>query len=430
MDKGTKLGLKVVRQPEGEVVRQTKFVQSTQPLLNPIRDRSGRFDDMQDERKTTRSQEINVHSLTEELSFSDCWNRKFNHVHLKTGRVSMLSRLMTEQGDQLLRQVQYKTILKYVLKWTRSTLKRNSWNNGKIHCCSWQKPWTDDGERGRHGFQNSRFTIFRSETRAKYQRSRIYSENWEPPKSTCLSTRFMTINHLIISVRSQNKWFVMLRTSLCVNNSRRRNPKRSAKYVDFLEHWLRPLHMRVFLAWRKRGKSEIHHVYNGIKKIPEYVIKKGRLHGHRYGKKPGDREYYIANQLKKKYKKKFFLGIHDRFIQDETFRDRMIENGRENGCCCRWRPYPRSDPQEYYHYHYNSNWWLTSKQDRLQYFASGAQTWFSTSIVHIAAIETKRSRSSQKSKIGTKFFFFFMVELARFLVDSFLWKSPWRWTMY
>ena len=29
--------------------------------------------------------------------------------------------------------------------------------------------------------------------------------------------------------------------------------------------------------------------------IPEYVIKKGRPHGHRYGKKPGDREYYLAN---------------------------------------------------------------------------------------------------------------------------------------
>ena len=37
--------------------------------------------------------------------------------------------------------------------------------------------------------------------------------------------------------------------------------------------------------------------------IPEYVIKKERPHGHRYGKKPGDREYYTANQLKKKCKK-------------------------------------------------------------------------------------------------------------------------------
>ena len=37
--------------------------------------------------------------------------------------------------------------------------------------------------------------------------------------------------------------------------------------------------------------------------IPDYYIKKGRPHGHRYGEKPGDREYYIAHQLKKKCKR-------------------------------------------------------------------------------------------------------------------------------
>ena len=37
----------------------------------------------------------------------------------------------------------------------------------------------------------------------------------------------------------------------------------------------------------------------------DYYIKKGRPHGHHYGKKPGDREYYIAHQLKKKCKKKY-----------------------------------------------------------------------------------------------------------------------------
>ena len=70
--------------------------------------------------------------------------------------------------------------------------------------------------------------------------------------------------------------------------------------------------------------------------VPEYVIKKGRPHGHRYGKKPGDKEYYTANQLKKKCKKKFFQGIHDRFIRDETFRNRMIENGRDEDVCRQW----------------------------------------------------------------------------------------------
>ena len=42
--------------------------------------------------------------------------------------------------------------------------------------------------------------------------------------------------------------------------------------------------------------------------IPNFYIKKGRPHGHSYGKKPGDREYYIANSLKKKCKKKVLLG--------------------------------------------------------------------------------------------------------------------------
>ena len=55
-----------VRQPEGEVVRQTKFFQSTQPTPNPIRDRSGRLDNMKDGRTTSRSQEIDVDSFHEE----------------------------------------------------------------------------------------------------------------------------------------------------------------------------------------------------------------------------------------------------------------------------------------------------------------------------------------------------------------------------
>ena len=61
----------LARQPEGEVARQAKFFQPTQPTPNPIRDRSGRLDDMQDGRNTSRSQEINVNSFNEGRSSSD-----------------------------------------------------------------------------------------------------------------------------------------------------------------------------------------------------------------------------------------------------------------------------------------------------------------------------------------------------------------------
>ena len=164
--------------------------------------------------------------------------------------------------------------------------------------------------------------------------------------------------------------------------------------------------------------------------IPDYVIKKGRPHGHRYGKDPGDREYFSANQLKNKCKKKFFQGIHDRFIRDKTFRNRMIENGRDEDVSRQWDALADEDhthhltPQEYYHY--KSNWWLTSNKTGSNTVPVEHRPDFKTSIVYLAAIETKRRRNfknvhqlSQKSTMGTEFFFFFFMEkLARFLVDS------------
>ena len=100
--------------------------------------------------------------------------------------------------------------------------------------------------------------------------------------------------------------------------------------------------------------------------VPEYVIKKGRPHGHRYGKKPGDKEYHTANQLKKRCKKKYFQGIHDRFIRDPEFRNRMIENHRDEELCRRCDALADEDhthhltTQEYSLY--KSNWWLHSNK--------------------------------------------------------------------
>ena len=73
-----------------------------------------------------------------------------------------------------------------------------------------------------------------------------------------------------------------------------------------------------------------------MRSIPEYVIKKGRPHGHRHGKHPGNREYYLANDLKKRFIKRDYKGIHDRFLRDHIFRGRMIENSRDEEICRAW----------------------------------------------------------------------------------------------
>ena len=80
------LGQKVSRQPGGEVARQAKFFQPTQP--NPIRDRVVRPANMQDGRITSRSQEIDGNSFNEELSSSD-----------RTGRLVKTEEIQTRSSE-------------------------------------------------------------------------------------------------------------------------------------------------------------------------------------------------------------------------------------------------------------------------------------------------------------------------------------------
>ena len=85
--------------------------------------------------------------------------------------------------------------------------------------------------------------------------------------------------------------------------------------------------------------------------VPEYVIKKGRPHG--------DKEYYQANQLKKKCKKRLVQGIHDRFLQDQEFRNRMIENYRDEEVCRRWDAHHLTAQEDSLN---KSRWWLHSNK--------------------------------------------------------------------
>ena len=73
-----------------------------------------------------------------------------------------------------------------------------------------------------------------------------------------------------------------------------------------------------------------------ILSIPEYVIKKGRHHGHRYGKTPEKKEYHLAHNLKKRCIKGNFKGIHDGFLRDPAFRKSMLEHDRYEDVCLKW----------------------------------------------------------------------------------------------
>ena len=98
--------------------------------------------------------------------------------------------------------------------------------------------------------------------------------------------------------------------------------------------------------------------------IPNFYMRKGRPHGHRYGKAPGCKEYHTANQLRKRCRKKKYDNIHDRFIRDKTFRKTMIELGRSEEIIIEM-----DRPASENHSHiatkteidvYRGNWWIRS----------------------------------------------------------------------
>ena len=59
-----------------------------------------------------------------------------------------------------------------------------------------------------------------------------------------------------------------------------------------------------FLHKERGANQQLTNYTMDLLSVLEYVIKKGRPHGHRYDKKLGDKEYHTANQLKKRCKKK------------------------------------------------------------------------------------------------------------------------------
>ena len=63
--------------------------------------------------------------------------------------------------------------------------------------------------------------------------------------------------------------------------------------------------------------------------IPDYIIKKGRPHGHRYGKTPEKKEYHQVHNLEKRCIKKNFKRIHNRFLRDPDFHKAMLEHDRD-----------------------------------------------------------------------------------------------------
>ena len=334
----------VARQPEGEVARQANFFQRTP---NQIRDRSGRHDNMQDGRNTSRSQEINVNSFCEELSSSDRTGRPVETEEIQTRSSEDSKSLNVEQTHERTER----------LVATRNTAE------------------AQDSSRVRSSHEIDTFNVGDETLRERTEKSIAdHDKSHEPmmvneadmdfripglPHSVVKYAQSSSARQLIQKIENHPGKHA-LQQDLRQNQSF--NPfspesKQMIRYVGNIELCellemehktqctvclsycnIGTLNCRCghFLHKERGANQQFINYTKDLLSVPEYVIKKGRPHGHRYGKKPGDKEYFSANQLKKRCKKKYFQGIHDRFIRDPEFRSRKIENHRDEEHCRRW----------------------------------------------------------------------------------------------
>ena len=337
------LGSEVARQPEREVARQAKCSQPTQPTPNPIRERSGRPDNMRDGRNTYRSQEINVNSFCEELSSSERTRRPVESDVIQTRSSEDSKSLTVEQTHDRTRRpvtdtaaVQDDSQVYHgagTLNVDEEVLRKRMENSIADHDEGHEPMMVNEADMDFKipGLPHSVVKYAQSTS----VRQLIQKIENHPDRHALQQDLRQSQSFNPFSPESKQ----MIRDVGTIELCELLETEPKTQCTVFLSYWnIGILYCTCghFLHKERGANQQFINYTMDLLSVPESVINNGRPHGHRHGKKPGDREYHTANQLKKRCKKKYVQGIHDRFIRDPEFRNRMIENGRNENACRRW----------------------------------------------------------------------------------------------
>ena len=139
--------------------------------------------------------------------------------------------------------------------------------------------------------------------------------------------------------------------------------------------------------------------------IPNFNIRKDRPRGHRYGKSQGCKEYFTANQLAKKCRKKEYDSIHDRYIRDKAFRKAMIEIGRTEQMIVEMDKLANEDhsykaSKEEIEF-YRGNWWIHSNLARVDSIPTRYEPEFKSALSTMQRLKRAEDKKKQEAKAQT-----------------------------
>ena len=139
-------------------------------------------------------------------------------------------------------------------------------------------------------------------------------------------------------------------------------------------------------------------------------------------------EYHLAHNLKKRCIKRQFKGIHDRFLRVHVFRERMIENKRDEDVCRAWDVLAEQDHthqmSESEYFHYKQNWWISLSKSGNTTEPTRKRSDFNQAFVYIEPFTPRSWRTTtqadallevQGMETGIEFFFH-LVAMERILV--------------
>ena len=299
-------GSTVEHQPVGKLVQQSfgeapraESSKPTQSKPNPICDRSGKLEDTEpvfvDKGRTSRSQEIDDKRLQEELGSSDrtgkpvkCEDNRVMHVHDRTGKPvesSTNTHTVQEFGSPEHRDTASSNANKFNLAIDEENIDFNI------------SGVPDAMVKRSHGI-NVHNLVRRIENhpqrqalQSDLQQHRAFNPFSKESKDANTAAGNTELREIVdVEPKSQCRacltyWDAGIVHCTCGSTSR-------PCWISF--------------------------------SIPNFYIRKGRPHGHRYGKKEGCKEFHTAKQLQKRCRKKQYENINDRFIRNTRFRKTMI----------------------------------------------------------------------------------------------------------
>ena len=238
--------------------------------------------------------------------------------------------------------------VKTIASWMFTIERGNPWNRAHTHSArirfsrtSWY--WIIKREQvqlcnrwGKHRLQHLGRAECDGETITWHQRSQLDSADREPPSATSTSKWSSTTSTIqSFQQRIRDAIIGVGNTELCeiVDVEPKSQCRACLTYWDVGIVYCTCGHfLRDDTTENKKYISSVLDLFA----IPNFFIRKGRPHGHRYGKKEGCKEFHTAKQLQKRCRKKQYENIHDRFIRGTWFRKTMIELGRSEDLSLKW----------------------------------------------------------------------------------------------